>query len=305
MRSLYEYIQESTVDFPQEGLDLSVWSKNGDTYVLREDVQKKILAYISKYPGAELRRLFGELHIIGSMATNLYSEDTDIDVHIVPDEDKLAAVTDDAEEFQKQVKKWSHDNPTYIGKHPLEIYIQLIPEQEMLSDGVYDVIDDSWVKGPREYPLEYNPYKVFSDVLGQVRGYAEKADIKMGELKRDVVDYKTLQDAMGKLPKEYREALKKELEVKLGEVETDIEALMKDKKEWVDLRRGSSRPTAQQAFDDAEVVKKWKNSNALFKFLDRYEYVKIITELERMLDDGYLSNDELSTINNMLGNKQS
>ena len=299
VRELYERITESTVDFPREVLAPDVWDKReSGGYILRDDAKAKILEYIGMYPGEDLMSLLGDLHIIGSICTNLYKEDTDVDVHIVPAE---GAITGDAEEFQKMVKTWSHENPVYLGEHPVELYIQLIPEQEMLSDGVYDVMDDVWKKGPRMYPLHYNPYTVFSDVLGRVQDFAKEADINMGELRRDVIDYAVVQDAAQKLPKEYRQKLRDELAKKVEEIEADIGNLLKDKKEWVELRRGSSRPTAQQALDDVDLVKKWGDSNAIFKFLDRYEYIRVITELERMLSDDNLSGEELNVIKGMFG----
>ena len=151
------------------------------------------------------------------------------------------------------------------------------------------------------YPLHYNPYTVFSDVLGRVQDFAKEADINMGELRRDVIDYAVVQDAAQKLPKEYRQKLRDELAKKVEEIEADIGNLLKDKKEWVELRRGSSRPTAQQALDDVDLVKKWGDSNAIFKFLDRYEYIRVITELERMLSDDNLSGEELNVIKGMFG----
>lgn len=302
MRELFERLTESTVDFPRENLSPEIWIM-GDkgTYTLQDNARRLILENVGEYPDADLMSLLGELHIIGSICTNLYVSTTDVDVHIVPSEEKLSSLGVDPEEFQKAVKLWSHGHPVYLGEHPVELYIQLIPEQEMLSDGVYDVMEDVWRKGPRFYPLHYNPYDVFSNVLGQVQSYAKEADIDMGELRRDVIDYAVVQDAAGKLPAEYREKLITELTKKVSEIEADINELLKDKKEWVELRRNSSRPTPQQALDDVELVKRWGNANATFKFLDRYEYIRIISELEKMLKDDNLSDEELTTIKGMFG----
>jgi len=82
-------VDESSIDFPQEDLDLSVWDKEDDSYTLREDVKKKILAVLEKYPDVPLLEIAKEIRIVGSIATNQFLPESDLDIHIVPDMEKL------------------------------------------------------------------------------------------------------------------------------------------------------------------------------------------------------------------------
>jgi uncharacterized tellurite resistance protein B-like protein len=55
---------------------------------------------------------------------------------------------------------------------------------------------------------------------------------------------------------------------------------------------------------DAELSKDWDDANALFKFMDRYRYLKIIGELEDVVaDDGEVTHDEIDVIKNIMGAK--
>ena len=305
MLQLVNRVLESIIDFPQRDLDSQIWAKTPDgQYVLREDVKKAIMDYIKSYPDFNLLDAIKELHIVGSITTNLYGDTADIDVHIVPDESKIPG---DKEEFAKKVKKWSHRNPVYIGKHPIELYVQLNPYQDLLSDGCYDVLKDTWIKGPRIVDLDYNPYQVFKDVMDKVREYARQADIDLGELKRDVIDYQVIKNALSRLPTEYKEQLKAELEGKLQEIEDDIRQLLRDKKLWVELRHQASQPKSPgEALEDVLASKRWQDANATFKFLDRYGYIKLITMLEELLEDDKLEHSEVDVVKRIvLGSKAS
>ena len=297
-------LTEATVDFPRAGVDPMVWNKvEGGDYVLRGDVKDMIMDYIQSYPGKEnLMELIDELHVVGSIGTNLYTDDADIDVHIVPKFDMLPDSQEQREEFRDEVKKWSHENPIYVGEHPMELYIQLMPEQELMGDATYDVMEDIWKKGPRIEKLDYNPYEVFKGVLDNVRNLAQKADVDLGELKRDIIDFETVREAMSKLPLEYKNMLKDELDNKLQEIEDDISSLLKDKKEWVDMRHKSSTPLSkEQALSDIELAKQWNDANAMFKFLNRYKYIRIITELEELMKDDEIDANEIGIIRSVLG----
>jgi len=55
---------------------------------------------------------------------------------------------------------------------------------------------------------------------------------------------------------------------------------------------------------DVELAKKWKDTNAIFKFIDRYTYLRTIKELEKLIaDDGQVSQEEVDVIKNIVGNK--
>lgn len=82
-------IEESSIDFPQASLDQAVWDLEGKIPILREEVKKKILAVLEKYPDVPLLEIAEEIRIVGSIATNQYLDSADLDIHIVPDMEKL------------------------------------------------------------------------------------------------------------------------------------------------------------------------------------------------------------------------
>jgi len=295
---LGESIRESIIDYPLPELSPSVWERDGSAYSLSEKAADKILDALYKYPDVKLVKIAKEIHITGSICTNQYVEDTDIDVHIIPKD--IEGIDG---ELQKNVFLYYKNNPDYIGEHPIEVYIQTNPAQEYLSEGVYDLLSDRWLKGPKIVPLDLDPYEEYSDIADIVRAESQKADKLIGELKRDVIDYDVILKALSVLSGPEKLSLATKLKAKLKEVESDIQELMRKKKKWVDARKLASQPTTiAQALKDVELAKQWRDKNAIFKFLNRYRYIKFISELEAMMkSEAGISKNEVGLIQGMMG----
>lgn len=297
-------ISESSIDYPRADLDLYVWDRYEDgTYTLREGVRAKILEIISKYPDKNLEDIIESVRIVGSIATNQYLDNCDVDVHIVPKN-----IKDWSEDEVNKVIKWFNKHRDeidgYIGSHPVEVYIQVNPNQDLISDGCYDLLKGEWLTGPKIAPMDYDPYEDFSHVAKDVRDVVEDADILLGELKRDVIDYEVIRSAMERMSGEDKERLLQKLQDKLNEIEDDIETLYKKRGEWVDARRKASRPdTPEQALKDVELAKRWRDTNAVFKFVNRYHYLKTIKDLKELLADEEITPDEIDTIKSVVGVK--
>jgi len=293
---------EASIDFPKEDLPSVIWDKVGDTYKMKPNAKQKIYAVLGSIPTEETVKCKA-IHLVGSLGTNQYTDEADVDIHIQPADRFLKYKT---EEEQKRVMKWVNENRDaidgYIGSHPIEVYIQLIPEQDLVGDACYDIINDEWLKGPKLVNLDYNPYEDFSDILPEVEEIATSMDIKLGKLKRGVIDFKTIENAIMNLPKEQRDKLKKALEEKRDELEKDVMKLYKLRKGYIDARHKASRPaTEEEALEDVKLAKRWRDTNAAHKFFHRYKYTKLVGDLAKLIkDDGKLSDDEITLMKGML-----
>lgn len=298
----YNSVGESTIDFPQEDLDLAIWEKKGNTYTLRPEVKGLIFSALDRYEPVDLRDIADNIHITGSIGTNQYTDDADIDVHIVTRPSKVK----DGGIVQKEVFKWYKENRdrlgAYVNKHPIEVYLQFNSKQELMSEAVYDIIEDKWLVGPKIVHMGYDPYKDFSDILDDVADAAEDADELLGELRRDIVDYDIIKDAMSRMTGLEKQRLFNNLLTKLQEIEDDIEELVRVKGEWIKMRREASLPASEEeALENVELAKKFRDANAIFKFLNRYKYMRVIGELERLIQDEEITPEELDVIRRVAG----
>lgn len=302
MRKLLEKILvESSIDFPQKDLCDSVWDKEGNIYIINSEVKKKIFSVLEEYPNKDLLDIAEEIHVIGSLATNQYLSDSDCDIHIIPEN-----IKDWSEKEVDEVIKWFNKHRDefdgYIADHPIEVYIQLDPNQDLMSDGCYDLLNDKWLTGPKIVPMDYDPYEDFSHIADDIRDAVESADVLLGELKRDVIDYDVIKQAMERMSGKNKKKLLQKLQDKLNEIEDDIEVLYSKRKEWVDARRKASKPaTPEQALEDVKLAKQWKDINATFKFINRYHYLRTIKDLQELLVDEEITPDEIPIIKDIMG----
>lgn len=306
-------VEESSIDFPQPDLDKAVWDKSEDgTYMIKPEVKKKILDVLGKYPDIDIIDVAaaGEskaatIRIVGSLGTTQYTDDADVDVHVVISKD---SDFHGDEEVQVAVIHWFNDHRDeidgWIEKHPIEVYLQYDPKQDLMSDSVYDMLADKWLVGPKIVPMSVDPYDDFSHIADDIRDTVQDADVLFGELKRDLIDYTVIYRAMDKMSGEDKKHLLAKLKTKLQELEDNIEALYAKRKEWLDARKYADKPTTpEQALKDVELAKSWKDVNATFKFINRYQYFKIIGDLEELLADDEISPDEVDTIKGIIGVK--
>ena len=65
----------------------------------------------------------------------------------------------------------------------------------------------------------------------------------------------------------------------------------------MDARKNSSKPTSPEEFvNDIEIARNWQDENAKFKFISRYNYLRIIADLKELLKDNELTPEEVDKI---------
>lgn len=170
---------ESILDHPVEDLDPLVWRKEEfGNYVLTDEARDKITSLVSWACGF-LGVSKADANITGSITSNTFTPDSDIDVHIHSPE----ISEDDVEELNKLLRKsfgerYKADNSEkcFIGGHPLEVYLQSNPFQDIMSVGCYS-LERGWLVGPELKNMDYDPYKEYyeedmkhvEDIIGDVR----------------------------------------------------------------------------------------------------------------------------------------
>ena len=77
--------KESTIDFPvSEGLCQEVWDRTESGYVIKEDIKQKATELVDKLLAHYKVEAKG-VNVVGSICSNQYTDDADIDVHILVD----------------------------------------------------------------------------------------------------------------------------------------------------------------------------------------------------------------------------
>ena len=281
-----DYIKESIIDIPRQRYAPGVFD-DADTNnpKLKQSVRDIILNQIDKF---QEKYPVKKYSLIGSILTKRYRDDADLDMNIlfdVPEEDREEARKELASSLRSINGKLVPGT-----KHPINYFIITDPElkkkNDAMADGVYDIDENEFVRRPTEDT--FDPEKYEADFQKKVK----EIDVVKGELARDLIDYEELKG----LSTDDVLNLQDKINSKLEEIEDSIEVLVDIGDDVVKQR--------QSAFNDdmtpeeiRQFGKKHKlPKNIIYKYLEKYHYLKFYKKCKEILEDGKVTDDEIDSL---------
>lgn len=262
---------ESILNFPKDDLCPEIWKKTGDSYSLTPDAEKAISKLVNyfiktfKIPNCIV-------NITGSITSNLYDDDSDIDVHFHTDTFREDLLDDFNRIFRKEfADNYAKNNSIMIGNHPLEIYFQGNIFQDYMSIGCYDFTNKKWIVGPEFENDKYNPYSEYyrdiehrvSKIITSIRDIILQTYEKAVVLNELISNKSNDSDLYNSVNSEFNSLL-----VKSGKL---FEVLRKS-------RKISSAPTSLEDALEKRDSEEWHIADATFKLLDKYGYLGILKQ---------------------------
>ena len=281
-----DYIKESIIDIPRQRYAPGVFD-DADTNnpKLKQSVRDIILNQIDKF---QEKYPVKKYSLIGSILTKRYRDDADLDMNIlfdVPEEDREEARKELASSLRSINGKLVPGT-----KHPINYFIITDPElkkkNDAMADGVYDIDENEFVRRPTEDTFDSEKYE--ADFQKKVK----EIDVVKGELARDLIDYEELKG----LSTDDVLNLQDKINSKLEEIEDSIEVLVDIGDDVVKQR--------QSAFNDdmtpeeiRQFGKKHKlPKNIIYKYLEKYHYLKFYKKCKEILEDGKVTDDEIDSL---------
>lgn len=189
--------KESSIDFPKSnGLCPEIWDEVEEgKFKLKEDIKQFALECVDKL----LARYHVEakgVNVVGSICSNQYTEDSDVDVHIQVD------LPDDVTEKLNNLRKKETDRifanvDLMVGDsktHPLEFYFQSNIYGDMGSCGCYDLMNDEWLSEPQLVDLEFDPYEEYEQSLEEAFEFGIAVQSALFELHKNLYKYDAILD---------------------------------------------------------------------------------------------------------------
>lgn len=135
---------------------------------LKLDVKTKLLeiyqAFITKLKENEIPIDVIDVLLLGSNAAYNYTDNSDIDLHIITDFDDMPLNDTLTQIFYNNEKsKFNDDYDITIKGLPVEVYIEDINAGNM-TEGVYSLLQDKWIKFPQHNPPKEVEYTKLLDV---------------------------------------------------------------------------------------------------------------------------------------------
>lgn len=157
-------------------LNPKIW----EGYELREDVEKKLLDIVNEFiKSLDVSINVVDVHIVGSNASFNYTEDSDLDLHIVANLD-----SDNCDRallmmiYDKEKKEFNDKYDIKIRGIDVEIYVEDV-RSNTVSNGIYSLLRKEWIKKPVKIEVpEINIDKELSIWKDKIEDASEKGDVQ-------------------------------------------------------------------------------------------------------------------------------
>lgn len=155
--------------FIKDELNSSIWDKKGKSYELKPDVREKLLEIAEKfYEYLEVDAPYKDIYLVGSMASYNWTQQSDLDLHLLFDFKKVNKNRDLVEKYFDMKKKYWNDN------HDITIYgfdVELSCQEEGVafhSKAVFSIMDDKWISKPDTESFTVDKGALKSKIVGLI-----------------------------------------------------------------------------------------------------------------------------------------
>ena len=271
MKKFDLYVQESAIDIPKHSLDPTVFETANEVSepIMHPSIKKQIIQGIQDF---ERLMIVNRCYVVGSILTKAYTSESDIDVNLEVNREEI----DDLMEVKLLAVLKTVNGKLATGTtHPINYYILMAGDVDESSfDGMYDVMNEKWLKVPKDLPCNV------ADYMNNFEKMVSAIDLTMAQLKRDIIDFTQL----SKYTKEDITNIKEIASKKLEEITTKVEALVDIKSMIKNKRKGVfKRPMTPQEIEKFK-SKNYLPENIVYKLLQKYYYWDFIQRLESILN---------------------
>jgi len=128
-------------------LNQTIWENDKLKPEVRKALLNNVILFMD-FVGINGVKIY-DIILTGSMANYNYTNDSDIDLHIVIDYNKIDTNLDIVRELFKEKKDiWSLTNDIKIYGYTVETYLQDINEPNTMGSGIYSVYKNEWIEKP-------------------------------------------------------------------------------------------------------------------------------------------------------------
>ena len=285
------------LDSPRPGLSSSVWGADGK---LHDNLKIQILDLLDRVlydEGLSVDEWIKKIKIVGSLTSYLYNKNTDLDIHIEVDLPKFMEVEgyekeEDAKDLLNELRKPINVLKTMLEgtNHPIEVFfeVELQPSPELM--GIYNVMDEKWEQEPKVVSADFDIEEIEPKIVEIANETMGELDKELGKAKRDIKSIESLQEVIGAWSGKERKIFEDKLEAKLNSLEEEIINLAMQGQTLIDDRHKNYKEEGEISL-----------TNIKFKYLQRFGYLFIMTQLKELLkDDGKITLDEVPEIKEII-----
>ncbi len=297
LRDKHDYVESGVLDYPKKELCRHVWKNHYLLPTVRKEILRKYY-YPLEEQGLSPREWTERILLCGGICTHQYNEKSDIDLTIIINTDKLVKIDNIKKDYLHALVSTKLNVTNLDGtEHPMNYFVR--DDYKVRGEGIFDVIDDRWIKRPPRVPEDYEPTDIFKNVWDDMQDWLGSVDSIIGEAERDIFDYELILSRIKELNGKNKAKFLKDLENKLKEIDGNLENLLS---KYEELEYGRKLLMEDRDFQEPRLYewsKNWAPENIKWKIAERYNYLKIMKTIKNIIDDG-LQHDEIKDVKKIL-----
>lgn len=177
-----------------ETLNKKIWN---DDKTLKKEVRVALWkiarewAKFSNIPQSAIK----DVIVTGGNANYNYTDQSDIDLHLVVDKEKIDCndVLDDYLQAKKQLWTLTHD--VTIKGHPVELYAQDFRDPFRKGQGIYSIESNKWLQEPTKYKID----RSHPEVTRKVKEITHQIDSLINSKSDDIDAFKKMKEKLKKM----------------------------------------------------------------------------------------------------------
>jgi hypothetical protein len=134
-----------------------------DKYTLKSQVKDKLIqiANLFRDDCNISTELVIDYYLVGGNANYNYTHQSDIDIHIIIDFNKINSGTIDLVDYFKSKKElWADNHTITIAGYNVELYVQDINATMPINQGCYSLVQDKFIITPKKVKVDYDDPKL-------------------------------------------------------------------------------------------------------------------------------------------------
>jgi predicted nucleotidyltransferase len=273
----------SIIDYPKASLCPQMWDLSKQSPVIKTDVRNKILSILRKVLSINFvnyKKWVSEVTLTGSMVTNQYTPETDVDVNVSIDYDVFRECNPDLTRHISndldlrnfiRNKVYKLNGEKVAGDHLVKFFV-IGKGGRLESDFVFDVLSDKWITSPpilvdKDFDVDDEfagpRYKAIQIMLSIVP-FLLKVKVHLGDLIK--------LEIAGKDTSKIRQELKNNID--------DLNVVCDKLKEIRKVRFEKDHDIDLLGY---AFSKNWEYNNIVFKYLEKYGFSKPFKILDVVL----------------------
>jgi DNA polymerase Ligase (LigD) len=281
----------SAIDYVRPTMNKQLWDLKQDPPKLLPNIRKTIInTLLEHFTKKGLMRPFQwikGLYISGSSTGYNYTETGDVDIDITYDKELVLEAYPELKKLTSQElydylrKVMTAVNKTDIPGTSLTFsYLVLAPGDNPVADGIYNILEDKWLKLPKKIPVDFDPDHAFIKYRLMAEQVSQRIDLVVGAIIRSLNDLRKIDQfdqyygGMDEKRKPVIENIKK--------LCTELNTWY----DWIWSLQDRAKNGANPVYPVFDYSPNWEERMIIFKYLVRSGYHQCVSMLYSKLEKG-------------------